>query len=372
MTDNKTVEEINEKVREIRAERYLLQSIAKKSIPSERVSTCLRLRIKKRGETNYEDIKVWKHQNTGKAFYSGLNVCGSVWTCPVCASKISERRKIELEQAFKAHKNEGGQVAMLTLTFKHSRDDVLKDILDRFTKALAKFRSGKRYNKIREKMNMIGSIRSFEITYSNRNGFHPHVHLAIFYKNKVILSDIQEEMFELWSNACKKFDLYTIEDVGLDLRYANSVNDYLAKHGWSIESEMTKSNVKKGRLESLTPFDFLRKYYETENGMYLSLFKEYAEGTKLKRQLSWSNGLKSMFVIEEKTDEQLAKEKTEQADILGLIDYDIWKRILRHDLRSKLLDNVEQIGFDLGLRKTLSLAIKKESSRHEDSQVKEI
>lgn len=368
-----SVHEIEEKVREIRSERYIMQSIAKKAIPDFRVSTCLRTRIRKTGNDHYEDIKVWKHQQTNKAFYSGLNVCASVWTCPVCAAKISERRKLELEQAFKQHQSQKGHIGFLTLTFKHSRTDKLDDILQRFTKALSNFRSGKRYNNLRKRMGMLGSIRSFEITYSNNNGFHPHVHIAIFYTNVVDLKDIQKEMQVLWFNACNKVGLFTLDEIGCKLKYGKSFSDYLAKHGnWNIESEMTKSNVKKGKKESLTPFDFLRKYYETENDMYLGLYREYARATKGKLQLAWSKGLKAQFIIEDKTDEQVAKEKTEEADILGLVDFEDWKKILRYDLRSKLLDNVEKSGFDLGLRKTLAIAIKKESSRPEDSQTLKI
>ena len=37
-----------------------------------------------------------------KAFYQGLMSCGGIWTCPVCAAKISERRRQELKQAIEA------------------------------------------------------------------------------------------------------------------------------------------------------------------------------------------------------------------------------------------------------------------------------
>ena len=124
------VEKNNEKISEMRAERYIMQSIAKKAIPTERVATCLRLRVKKRGNDCYGNIKIWQHQQTKRAFYTGLNVCGSPWTCPVYASKISERRKLELKQAFEAHSENGGYFGFLTLTFKHSREDKLNDILE--------------------------------------------------------------------------------------------------------------------------------------------------------------------------------------------------------------------------------------------------
>lgn len=354
--------ELNEKLRSLRAERYACQTIARKALPDERVSKCLRL------INNGHQVEIWKHLKTEKAFYNGLLVCGSVWNCPICAAKISERRKLELKQAFDLHKSDGGYIALLTLTFSHKKTDRLKDTLSKFTNASAKFRSGKRFHKIREKMGMIGSIRDFEITYSNRNGFHPHTHLALFYTKKVDLEILQQEMFDLWEKACIKFNLTTLHGIGLDLRDGQTVDDYLSKHGtWSLEQEMSKSHIKEAKEGSMTPFDFLRWYLRTENLKYLSLFKEYAEALKGKTQLYWSRGLKRRFFIGEKSDEELAKEKMEDADLLGLLTYEDWKRILKNEQRSQFLDFVEKFGFEFAVN--IFLDKRRESSCHEDSEL---
>lgn len=332
-------EKLDEKLRDVRRERYACQSVAKKALPNERVSMCLR------SVHNKSQVEVWKHIKTEKAFFNGLLVCGSVWNCPVCATKVSERRRSELKQAFDIHKSEGGYIALLTLTFKHKKTDRLKDTLKKFTNATSSFRSGKRYQKIREKMNLIGSIRVFEITYGN-NGFHPHTHLALFYKNKVNLKKIKEEMFDLWEKACAKYGLSTLKNVGLDLEDGEKANDYLSKHGtWGLDRELSKTHIKTAKNGSLTPFDFLRWYLYIEDEKYLKLFKEYAEALKGKTQLYWSRGLKKHFLIGEKSDEEVAKEKLEDSDLLGLISYDDWKYILKNDSRSNLLDLIEKYGF---------------------------
>ena len=350
---------LNEKLTLIRAERYACQSVARRILPKERVSKCLRQLV------NKSEVEVWKHRKTEKAFYNGLVVCGSVWTCPVCAAKISERRRLELKQAFDKQKDNGGYVALLTLTIRHKKTDRLKDTLKKFSDALNKFRSGKRYQKLRERMNMIGSIRDFEITYSEKNGFHPHIHLALFYLNAVDLREIEKEMYELYSKACEKFGLSTLRGIGLDLQSGDQANDYLAKYGtWSLEQEMSKSHIKKGKMGSYTPFDFLRATLHDDDDKWLKLFKEYAEALKGKTQLFWSPGLKKHFAIGEKSDEQLAQEKQEEADLLGAIKYDTWKFIIKYDYRAELLGWIEQYGFDIALHKI----IKKESSWHEDSQ----
>jgi hypothetical protein len=254
---------------------------------------------------------------------------------------------------------------MLTLTISHTIFDKLSDVLNRFNKALTKFRSGRAYNDIRQKMKMLGTIRVFEVTYG-KNGYHPHCHIGIFYYKNCDLKDIENEMYELWKKATEKFNLKIDREHGIKLERAENANEYLSKHGtWSLENELSKSHIKKGRLDSLTPFDFLRKYLETNDKKFLSLYKEYAECFKGKRQIQWSRGLKQHFDLEEKTDEEIAKEKVEQADLLGLLDINQWRYILKYEKRSALLDLCELVGFDSALE--ILFKKKNESSMPEDS-----
>lgn len=342
--DSKEQFELDQKLRSIRIERYACQSVARKVLPDEKVSMCLR-------QVNGNDVAVHKHLKTDKAFYSGLRVCGRVWTCPVCASKISEKRRKELQLAFQQHKRENGKIAMMTLTFSHKRTDKLANILDTFSKATNKFMSGRAYNEIREEMDIIGRIRVMEVTWSNENGFHPHVHIALLYNNEVDLDNLKDRLYKLWKAACNKFKLKVNKEYGLDLQGAEEAEGYLAKHGtWSLDQELTKAHIKKGKLTSLTPFDFLREYLKTEDERYLHLFREYAEVFKGKRQLQWSQGLKKQFVIEERTDEELAKEKTEHSDILGLLNLAQWKAVLKQDSRANFLNVCETLGFDVAIK----------------------
>ncbi|WP_404428058.1 protein rep (plasmid) [Ureibacillus chungkukjangi] len=337
---SKEQQELDEKLRMIRAERYACQSVARKALPNERVSMCLR-------RINGSDVQVLKHRKTKKAFYNGLLVCGSVWNCPVCAAKISEKRRKELQQAFNSHRNEGGHIALLTLTFSHKKFDRLKDILDMFSKATQKFMSGRAFQNIRDEIGMIGRVRALEVTYSDNNGFHPHAHIALFYTNDVNLENIEDEMYLLWEKACTKVGLTVNRKHGLTLENGEKANDYLSKHGtWGMDQELTKAHIKKAKNGSLTPFDFLRKYIEEEDEKCLILFREYVGCFKGKRQLQWSQGLKKRFVLEEKTDEQLATEQIEEADVLGMLDYETWKQILRYDNRSYFLDLCEKYSFD--------------------------
>lgn len=329
--------ELQEKLNKQRTERYILQSVARKAMPRERVSICLRNRRSKD-----IDIEVWRHETTRKAFYAGLQVCGSVWLCPVCAAKISERRKLELKTATEQFKTEEGKLAMLTLTFSHKANDELKSTVKSFLEAIRYFRSMRKYKDLMEFMESEGTIRSFEITYGS-NGFHPHIHILIFYKYDVLLPVIEIQLFKLWKKACEKFGLKTKDKYGLTLQDGTNADTYVSK--WGIEQEITKSHIKKGRKDNVTPFDFLRLYLETEDEKYLYLYEQYGYALKGKSQLFWSRGLKQRFNINELTDEELAEEQKEEADLLGEIPFYLWRKILRTDKRLEFLELCEKQSF---------------------------
>lgn len=341
--------------------RYQMQSVAKHILANNRVGICLRHQIEA-----YGTVDIYKHRQTRKAFYGGLMVCGSVWICPVCASKISERRKTELKQASEAHRNAGGSLTMLTLTFSHTKTDKLSELLYRLGKAMLKFRSGKRYNNLRDRLALIGSIRAFEVTYGE-NGWHPHIHLLNFHSNEIDpweMEELEDNFYNLWSSACVKNGLEASREYGVKLEDATEADQYIGKWGdlvqkkWGIDSEMTKANIKKGRENSLTPFDFLRIVVEDGDISYRSQFAEYAKAMKGRTQLYWSRGLKKQFLIEEKTDEQIAELKEEPADLLGGLSWQDWKYIIVNDYRAKLLDLIEKYGYEEAL---IKIGIKKEN-----------
>lgn len=330
-----------------RADRYAMQSVVKEILPNERVTICLRNMVRK-------SVEVHKHRKTEKAFYSGLMICGSVWLCPVCAAKISERRKKELTRATSAHKASGGQMAMLTLTVSHKSSDMLQELLTAFNDAVEKMFKKKEFTQIRQEMGIIGRVKVLEVTHGV-NGWHPHAHIVLFYEHEVDISVISRRMYKLWSSACAKYELKTSQRHGLSLQGADHVQAYLTKQGsWSIEQEMTKSHIKKGRAGSMTPFDLLRDVLESDDEVAKQLFIEYAKAFKGKRQLHWSRGLKAHFDVEEKTDEQLSKEQTEHADVLGSLDAGTWRNLYRNGLRAQLLTYCERFGFDKALELLLN------------------
>ncbi|GGY21255.1 hypothetical protein GCM10007386_57560 [Pseudoduganella dura] len=282
-------------------------------------------------------------------------ICGSVWTCPTCAAKISERRKLEIQRATTAFKAAGGALYMLTFTFSHSRHDDLAGLLGRFSKARTYMREQRAFKELKEEMGFVGDMRALEITYGDANGWHPHEHdlwLTTTPLTRVKSRKLVATLFELWVKACAKAGLaLPNRKRGVDLKEMDSADEYLAKFGrestWGTAAELTKQHIKKGKAGRSTSFDLLRMY-EAGDKRAGQLFIQFASAFFGKQQIRWSKGLKAMFGVQEITDEELAKEEAEDSAIVTEIRGDEWAAVLHqpYDVRSAILDVAETGGAD--------------------------
>ena len=322
-----------------RVERFALQSVARDILPKSRTAFCLRSRIK-----GGEGVGVWRSTQHQTAHYSGLIVCGSVWTCPVCAAKISERRRLELQAAISQHRESGGDAYLLTLTTPHGRRDDLAQLLAMQAKALASFTAQRAVKAVFAEMGEIGRVRAFEVTHGRKgtnNGWHPHYHFLQFAKggaDAAQLMDWRTRLYLEWSKCCERAGLGTPSfQHGLDLQDGSKADKYLSK--WGLECEMTKGHIKQAKAGGETPFDLLRAVLaDKSDRQAAALFSEFGRVFKGKRQLSWSRGLRARFDLVEKTDEEIAQEHTEGAELLGLISVDEWRDVLRVQARGVVLE----------------------------------
>ncbi len=328
-----------------RVERFALQSVARDILPDSRTAKCLRIRAYDK------DVEVWKSKSHGTASYGGLQTCGSVWTCPICAAKIAERRRLEIQAAMAQHRAQGGEVHLLTLTTPHTRFDVLDELLERQAKAVQAFLRDFTVKKVFKEMGHQGQIRAWEGTHGRmgtNNGWHPHFHFLQFVTVKAEaaqLMDWKTRLYLRWDACCQKAGLGSPNFAhGIDLQDGKQASNYVSK--WGLEDEMTKAHIKKGKAGGETPFDLLRAVLADKNDKQAAaLFAEFARCFKGKRQLSWSNGLKARFNQAEKDDQELAAEIEDSADLLGQITPDQWRDVLRVKARATVLELAAAAGW---------------------------
>ena len=329
-----------------RVKRFIFQSVVRKLLPESRTNNCLRVR------QGSKQIQVHKSVQHGTASYSGLQTCGSVWVCPVCAAKIAERRRAEIIAAMAAHNAAGGCVNMLTLTAPHQRGDDLGELLVKQAKALNAFWNDRQVKAVLLEMGTVGQIRALEVTHGRKsprnNGWHPHYHVLLFnglephlMRFKALLdqemADWTLRLYAVWARVCIKAGLGEPSlQHGLKLDDGSRAARYVSK--WGLEDEMTKGHTKKA-LHGETPFDFLRVLVESpEDRQAAALFIEFARVFKGKRQLHWSRGLKDRYAIGEKTDDELAEDKEDEFSVLlGTITIEQWRDVLAVEGRGLLL-----------------------------------
>lgn len=323
----------------LRALRFALQSAARYILPKSRTAKCLRLRAY--GAEGLRDVQVWRSVEHKTANYRGLQTCGSVWACPVCAAKIAERRRAELMGAMAAHKASGGSMLMLTLTTPHQRGDNLADLLAKQSTALSRFWKDKTVRGLFAGLGVVGQVRALEVTHGRKspqnNGWHPHYHVLLFAGSGVDLSkDWAVRLYLRWAALCQKSGLgMPSYEHGLKLDDGSKAAAYASK--WGLEDEMTKGHTKRA-IHGETPFDFLRAFLaDSTDTQAAALFREFAETFKGKRQLHWSHGLKARFSVADLSDDDLAEMAEDDCELLGTITLSQWRDVLAVEGRANVL-----------------------------------
>lgn len=342
-------------------EKWVLQSVARSCLGNtHRTASCMRNRQYKK-----PDVQVKYSLLRKRSFFGNLQTCGSVWSCPICAQKISESRRNTLITLVDRHlflkssinpKLPHRGVYLITRTVPHTVNQPAKLLMQQMAKAESKYKSGAPWKRLVEKFGIIGSVRSVEVTYG-ANGWHPHIHELVFTEEALLvkdkkkyplerddLDDLKEDLYKRWKSAAVRggFAEPSFEN-GVDVKDGTYATRYVSK--WGIESELTKWHLKKG-YKSFGPFDFLRI---AQDGGPLALtaralFIEYSEAFKGVRQLHPTPGLYALYdlnVEEEKTDEELAQGNEEGARLLASLTENEWKCILREGLRGPLLAAVD-------------------------------
>jgi len=317
-----------------RAERYALKSVVNRLFPTSETAKCCRARIP------YRSISVCVSPEFRKAHYAGLRRCGSVWLDPVCACKITERRRAELSAAVATAKAMGWQVMLMTCTVPHGLGDDAKAILVQMRKAWRKMTDDRRGKELRKLFDLRGTIRTLEVT-DGLNGFHPHFHALLFIGSTFSPESVQAGFLPLWQDACVKAGLPCPSDYrGLRVDDGSWAERYVTK--WGLEDEMVRGHTKTSKGDKgMTPWDLLRDILKNRSQRSEERFRLYAEAFKGERQLYWSNGLKAKLGVEEVTDDELVAIEEESAYVLADLTEDQWRAVLATNSEAALLDVAE-------------------------------
>lgn len=297
---------------------------------------------------NGEHVTVRRSPDGTKASIKGTTVCGAAWTCPICAYRIGEVRRAELELVNVAWVKGGGFTHLITLTFPHEADWLLSDLMVDFDKARNRFRNSRTWKKIFAEggaAGCIGTVGSLELTHGV-NGWHPHLHLLAFVKRPLRQDEI-DTLTKAWVGQLLKVGLgdgSKLSDMmkhSLDVRGGADAAAYIVKYGreeqWGLSSEMAGAVAKDAKGEHLKPFGLLRASMEG-NTFAGQRFREFAEAFHGKRLLTWSKGLRAFFGLDEELDDiEVAEPDDSTCDqVVGGLTPEQWRVVLSREAQASL------------------------------------
>jgi hypothetical protein len=334
-----------------------------------------------------------------RASFVGVQTCGSVWHCPLCAPKVAAGRRDELNPAIaqwvlgkraKDGARLGGglgenEVLFLTHTVQHdaarfgagqlrAAQAALADALS-YTKGLTSYR------RALADCDAAGAVRALEVTYGEMNGWHVHTHEIAFVARGALVVNRCGAVVEwlspiyrlrrIWARQLVKRGLsgLTGNETALERRRklrhllarcfvaqpGSYAADYLAKYGreperergqWGLASELTRAHLKRGqggrdgspqRCDHATPWALLNDAFDGD-ARSAKLFREFAVTFQGRRQLFWSPGLKALFGIAEQSDEDIAaKPEPRCTEPVIEITPATWGVVLSRDARFAVL-----------------------------------
>lgn len=301
--------------------------------------------------------------NGSVAHWSGFCTCGSIWACPVCSAKIRATRADEIARAVAAHMTrDGGTAWMVTLTARHKRHHDLAPLFDAVANGWRKLMSGRAWAGDpkrgvlgeRDRLGVRGNIRSMEVTYGTRNGWHPHLHVVLLLDNETgeELAYAIHRWDKTWRAWMKKQGFEPSKEHGVKwskVTTPEEAGEYIAKtqEGKHIGNEIARGDFKKGKFSTLAPFELLEYFRQTGDMAVLPVWQEYEQGTHRRRAITWSRGLRAELLGDEPelSDEEVAAEEV-GGETWAILPAESLRAIRRvPGLQTRLLDAAENGGF---------------------------
>lgn len=264
----------------------------------------------------------------GRASWGELQRCGSVWTCPVCASRISIERTSLLRTMLEEHLRQGRERAgglFLTVTIAHELTDELRELRGRLvTKAWARLRTTYTWKRM-QRSGYLGDVRTLEVTVGERNGWHPHLHDLLLFDHQPTeqeRAELEEALFREWASCCARAGLPepqrwaiaadgTRKGLGVNLEVLTEDTDAIASYVLKMGAafEQASWTTKEGRAGNRSIMQLLADVEQYRRPKDIRLWQQWAAAMRGARQFEWSRGkwdLRARFGLRDRTEEEIA------------------------------------------------------------------
>ena len=338
-------------------------------------------------QTHVEGFRVGDNINQ-----KGIQVCQNVWECASCRPYLQWKMRNEISQVYQLAKANGEYQSMITLTINHNRNESLLYNVNLLNEGWNSLRNDRQYKELMSKtVESSWSLRTIEVTYGEKSGWHPHFHILLSGHNPVSrqIGYLKERITDIWTRVISRirnrdiitgsntFDRWSNEKTVVVSEVNDLVADYFvkwsmkdelstgltakgAKNGnWSIgdlEVEMTKQYESTGQIEpwirkALTEFYTTMKgrKYNTKTGRYKEYLTQIDEEKKEETEVDEEhNNISGYFKVTSWFYDEILhkngivwdfwgefKNRALGEDLLGLRDwllYELWK-VMRVPIR---------------------------------------
>jgi hypothetical protein len=244
-----------------------------------------------------------------KAFFYGVASCGCIWRCKTCATKLLKARGQNVLNIFKAHEKTTNKIGFITLTIRHNKYQSAKSVHEKLNKEYRKLQNLEFFKEIRK--NFLGQIKATEVTISDKNGFHFHLHIAILWttNDEKYIEQSQKIILQKWAKRTNSVLKAQNQKI---VQSAKNYAHYLSKIDTTLELTNQVNKTSKG----YSPFQLLEKIEKNEllkgfdnielsNMQATKWFSEYVSGTKRKRRLTISPAIYKQYNIKALTKNEI-------------------------------------------------------------------
>lgn len=349
-------------------DKFTLQAAARELTDSNALRSCLRVPV-----PNAQSVDVMKTAKGERTYYRNLCTCKLVWLCPVCAARISNNRTnaliellsetedtpaVDVEDFHVTRRDLKYHVAMMTFTVGHKAHTPLQKTMEIVKSAYHNLWSGRKAQKFMDAYDILGTVRAFEITHGDTNGWHPHIHTLLISERKFNAQkrlDILSMLSGRWVDSVEDVGGYATIDRGLDVTVGEeSLIKYVSYAGQKIaKTTIDKSPImevgltpaKTAHVEGRTLWQLLADYVrgDVRSGELWTVAQGQLIGTK---QLLPSNSVKALMRDPDALDDQNAGILTvdDQDICLAKLSLDEWRLVHRWGLRGQLLQVAKREG----------------------------
>lgn len=328
-----------EQLREFREYRWSARITARRVLRGTRVSFCGNPVSDIVGQGLYYDDK---HLSR----FSGLAACGNVCCCPVCNFKIMSYRQKQISQALRICKDRGYGVVFATLTLRHKKGEKLEIVRKKLLEIWRNVNKQRAFVKLLDDFGELGFIRAQEVTESNVNGWHPHLHSFFIFEHVLTVKQVNEfgaRFADLWLKTVDRLNKKRSR-VGLDSDYASPFVDAIGRP-LAAHQVFKRVGLSDPSIEKYSRYCTVRKSVALPGeGIISRMSHELADsGTKIGKVKTHNDGTKALHL-----------NYFDMIEILRQIGYTGVSKTdnpcyVRNSQNSKLLDRLARYGYSVSL-----------------------